>query len=305
MINMVAVISDILVKTFQSAQCFCGATGSFQAAYLTNEGLYLSLTKLRAAVALWPCEKPRFQDDGHGRESTARCRATRAVSHNTARFTCIQPIQYICAEGCTHVCDPARGLPRQRVVDLHLCPLPRQRVVDLHLCPLPRQRVVDLHLCVLYWKWAVDLRPTRCCWTSPRTNPSDLRAWPAAGARQRGQNSAILPALPRQRVVDLHLCPSSWKRAVDLRTARCMLLDTPVLYGKCVPITRTRRSTRCSTTFIPPHCPRRSTRWGTQTSFTPRGPAAWHCARLWIRTLPGPYWVRPRSASAAVRLKNK
>ena len=118
--------------------------------------------------------------------------------------------------------------------------------------------------------------------------PLDLRAWPAAGARQRGQNSAILPALPRQRVVDLHLCPSSWKRAVDLRTARCMLLDTPVLYGKCVPITRTRRSTRCSTTFIPPHCPRRSTRWGTQTSFTPRGPAAWHCARLWIRTLPGP-----------------
>ena len=85
--------------------------------------LYLSLTKLRAAVALWPCEKPRFQDDGHGRESTARCRATRAVSHNTARFTCIQPIQYICAEGCTHVCDPARGLPRQRVVDLHLCVL--------------------------------------------------------------------------------------------------------------------------------------------------------------------------------------
>ena len=73
MINMVAVISDILVKTFQAAQCFCGATGSFQAAYLTNEGLYLSLTKLRAAVALWPCEKPRFQDDGHGRESTARC----------------------------------------------------------------------------------------------------------------------------------------------------------------------------------------------------------------------------------------
>ena len=60
--------------------------------------------------------------------------------------------------------------------------------------------------------------------------PLDLRAWPAAGARQRGQNSAILPALPRQRVVDLHLCPSSWKRAVDLRTARCMLLDTPVLY---------------------------------------------------------------------------
>ena len=102
----------------------------------------------------------------------------------------------------------------------------------------------------------MDLRPTRCCWTSPRTNPSDLRAWPAAGARQRGQNSAILPALPRQRVVDLHLCPSSWKRAVDLRTARCMLLDTPVLYGKCVPITRSRRSTRCSTTFIPPHCPR-------------------------------------------------
>ena len=179
MINIVAVISDILVKTFQAAQCFCGATASFQAAYLTNEGLYLSLTKLRAAVALWPCEKPRFQDDGHGRESTARCRATRAVSQNTARFTCIQPIQYICAEGCAHVCDPARALPRQRVVDLHLCPLS--------------------------WKCAVDLRPTRCCWTSPRTNPSDLRAWPAAGARRRGQNSAILPALPRQRVVDLHL----------------------------------------------------------------------------------------------------
>ena len=119
--------------------------------------LYLSLTKLRAAVALWPCEKPRFQDDGHGRESTARCRATRAVSHNTARFTCIQPIQYICAEGCTHVCDPARGLPRQRVVDLHLCPLPRQRVVDLHLCPLPRQRVVDLHLCPLPRQQVVDL----------------------------------------------------------------------------------------------------------------------------------------------------
>ena len=73
MINMVAVISDILVKTFQAAQCFCGATGSFQAAYLTNEGLYLSLTKLRAAVALWPCEKPRFQDDGHGRESMIHC----------------------------------------------------------------------------------------------------------------------------------------------------------------------------------------------------------------------------------------
>ena len=70
---------------------------------------------------------------------------------------------------------------------------------------LPRQRVVDLHLCPSSWKWAVDLRPTRCCWTSPRTNPSDLRAWPAAGARRRGQNSAILPALPRQRVVDLHL----------------------------------------------------------------------------------------------------
>ena len=29
---------------------------------------------------------------------------------------------------------------------------------------------------------------------------------PAEGARRRGQNSAILPALPRQRVVDLHLC---------------------------------------------------------------------------------------------------
>ena len=167
--------------------------------------------------------------------------ATRAVSQSTARFTCIQPIQYICAEGCVRSCPrvaPAAGSGSASM------PVALEVGSGFASCPL-----------------SLDIPAYKSLWSARM-----------AGCRRRGQNSAILPALPRQRVVDLHLCPSSWKRAVDLRTARCMLLDSPVLYGKCVPTTRTRRSTRCSTTFIPPSCPRtrRSTRWGTHTSFTPR-----------------------------------
>ena len=86
----------------------------------------------------------------------------------------------------------------------------------------------------------------------------------AYGCRRHGQYSAILPVLPRQQAVDLYPCPSSWKRAVDLRPTRCCW--TVLIYRKCVPTTRTRRST----TFVSrsggirPYCPR--TRGGTYTS---------------------------------------
>ena len=50
----------------------------------------------------------------------------------------------------------------------------------------------------------------------------------AHGYRRRGQYSAILPALSWQRAVDLHSCPSCWKRAADLCPAHCCyMLDSP------------------------------------------------------------------------------